>query len=111
MSNAISIPDPELQVHFAKTLLTARGKYLQLGLRNALASISLEELDSELHKFAPKTELGKMARQGLRGELLFAVPCLLKANPMLLGYYRLLLGFSQKAFYVSKHGLSRFKSM
>jgi hypothetical protein len=35
----------------------------------------------------------------------------LEANPYLLGYYRLLLGFSQKEFYTRKFGASSFKSM
>ncbi len=42
---------------------------------------------------------------------MFAVPCVLTANPRLLGYYRLLLGFSQKAFYTSEFGLASFKVM
>ena len=41
---------------------------------------------------------------------MFAVPYILTANPRLLGYYRLLLGFSQKEFY-QKSGLQRFKAM
>lgn len=47
---------------------------------------------------------------GVRGEFLFPVPALLTANPRLLGYYRLLLGFSQKEFF-NKGKLGRFKSM
>lgn len=46
----------------------------------------------------------------MRGELVFVVPCLLKHNPRLLGYYRLLLGFSQKEFF-NKGRLGRFKGM
>ena len=42
---------------------------------------------------------------------MFPVPCLLNANPYLLGYYRLLLGFSQKEFYTPKMGASVFKAM
>jgi len=38
------------------------------------------------------------------------VPALLIANPRLLGYYRLLLGFSQKEFF-NKGKLGRFKAM
>jgi hypothetical protein len=51
-----------------------------------------------------------LASISIRGEFLFPVPCLLRANPRLLGYYRLLLGFSQKEFY-SKGKLGRFSSM
>lgn len=42
---------------------------------------------------------------------MFPVPLLLEAAPRLIGYYRLLYGFSQKDFYGSKFGVSRFKSM
>ena len=37
----------------------------------------------------------------MRGELVFPIPTVLNANPRLLGYYRLLYGFSQKEFYKS----------
>lgn len=41
---------------------------------------------------------------------MFPVPCLLEENPRLLGYYRLLMGFSQKEFF-NKGKLGRFNSM
>jgi len=47
----------------------------------------------------------------LRGELMFAVPPVLTANAHLLGYYRLLYGYSQKEFYTTEMGVSRFQSM
>ena len=56
-------------------------------------------LDKELRRYAPSGSLRKVASFGLRGELFFPVPCLLRARPSLLGYYRLLYGFSQKEFY------------
>jgi hypothetical protein len=55
--------------------------------------------------------LSLLASHGLRGELLFAVPAVLSANPRLLAYYRLLLGYSQKAFFGSATGLAAFKSL
>lgn len=42
---------------------------------------------------------------------MFATPSVLRAEPHTLGYYRLLLGVSQKQFYTKKSGLSRFASM
>lgn len=60
--------------------------------------------------FVARDSLTKLAGHGLRGELMFGVPCVLRAEPRLLGYYRLLLGFSQKALY-GVAGLGRFKSM
>jgi len=52
-----------------------------------------------------------LAAKGLRGELAFPLPIVLQANPSLLGYYRLLYGYSQKEFYTTKTGASRFRSM
>ena len=43
--------------------------------------------------------LKRLASFGLRGEVCFPVPYLFTRNPYLLGYYRLLYGFSCKAFY------------
>jgi hypothetical protein len=43
--------------------------------------------------------LKRLASLGLRGEVCFPVPYLYTRNPYLLGYYRLLNGFSCKAFY------------
>jgi hypothetical protein len=107
----IIIPLPELQTDFARSLFTLRGLYLQYALRKTIQKCDIIKIDKELHKYTPKESLTEVASIGLRGELLFAVPHLLSKNPMLLGYYRLLLGFSQKAFYVSRLGLSPFKSM
>ena len=107
----IFIPLPELQTDFAKTLFTVRGLYLQDALKKAIEKTDLEIIDKQLHKFAPKKTLTELAAIGLRGELVFATPYLLTKSPYLLGYYRLLLGFSQKAFYVSRYGLSIFKMM
>lgn len=46
----------------------------------------------------------------MRGEVFFPVPYLLRRNPFLLGYYRLLFGFSQKAFY-EQGPFSAFKAL
>jgi len=51
-----------------------------------------------------------VAAAGLRGELVFPVPIILETSPRLLGYYRLLLGLSQKEFY-SKGPFGRFKHL
>lgn len=72
--------------------------------------MELTTLNAELDGFAPAPDLQRLASLGLRGEFLFPIPALLAANPRLLGYYRLLLGFSQKEFF-NKGKLGRFKSM
>jgi hypothetical protein len=72
--------------------------------------VELNTLNRELGEKAPANDLKELAALGIRGELVFAVPCLIIANPRLLGYYRLLLGFSQKEFY-NKGKLGRFKRL
>lgn len=107
----IAIPAPELQIDFSYALGQLRTTYLYEALSQTLDKVNLATLDTELSEYVPQMVLKRLAKQGLRGELVFAVPCLLKANPFLLGYYRLLLGFSQKEFYTTQFGVSGFKSM
>jgi hypothetical protein len=108
---AIKIPVPDLQIDFSFALERMRGLYLQEALSATIDKLDITKLDKELGKYVPKASLKALAVGGLRGELVFVVPCVLEANPFLLGYYRLLLGFSQKEFYSAQFGLSRFKSM
>ncbi|MGH8658538.1 MAG: XcyI family restriction endonuclease [Gammaproteobacteria bacterium] len=107
----ISIPVPQLQIDFAFALEQIRGLYLQQALSEAVGKLDIKRIDAELAQFVPSVSLTELATRGLRGELMFAVPRLLSSSPRLLGYYRLLLGFSQKAFYTAQFGLARFKSM
>lgn len=72
--------------------------------------LDLRTINAELDALVSPPDLALLASRGIRGELLFAVPCLLRANPRLLGYYRLTLGFSQKEFY-NKSRLARFEGM
>lgn len=106
-----SLPPPLQQVHFARLLGEARPQWLADSLAIAVRSVDLPRLNEELSQFAPAESLSLLASRGLRGERLFATPILLSARPQLLGYYRLLLGYSQKEFYGAATGLSRFKSM
>ena len=106
----LHLPSSNLQVNLASALETFRKIYLQQALSQAIKSIDLALLNHELQKFAPENELKQLAGLGLRGEFVFPVPALLHANPKLIGYYRLLLGYSQKEFF-NKGGLGRFKSM
>ena len=66
-------------------------------------------LDQQLLEFVGRERLSIVARRGLRGELVFPIPYILSSMPTLVGYYRLLLGFSQKEFY--RGPFSRFKRM
>jgi hypothetical protein len=110
MSN-ITIPDPKLQISFSKVLQNMRETYLQEALSKTIDLIDISKLDKELSDYVPEKYLKSLAKHGLRGELIYPVPYLLESNPYLLGYYRLLLGFSQKEFYTAAFGVSIFKNM
>ena len=105
------IPPPDLQIDFSIALAQIRQEYLQEALYETIMNMDIAELDRELAAIVPRSDLALLASRGLRGELLFPVPCLLTRNPKLIGYYRLLYGFSQKAFYSADFGLAMFKPM
>ena len=105
----VKLPAPSLQIGFAMRLMSLNLKFLQPALRKAVSSVDIQELDKDLIAYAGKEYIARMAAKGLRGELLFATPCIIKNTPALLGYYRLLLGYSQKAFYNGTTGFSLFR--
>lgn len=107
----INMPPPEMQIDFSFALGQVRSRYLQDALSATVDSLEIKQIDKELSEFVPGAGLKVLARHGLRGELLYAVPLVLGTNPYLLGYYRLLLGFSQKEFYTKSFGVAGFKSM
>ncbi len=108
---AINLNKPDLQVDFAATLVQLRDAYLQEALFATVKKISLRSLDTDLSRFVSEEDLSLLASKGLRGEIIFATPVILRSNPRLLGYYRLLLGYSQKAFYAADTGCGKFKAM
>lgn len=107
----ITLEFPTIQIAFAANLVELRSKCLQDALLSTIASLDISNIDSQLYDFVAKRDLQRLARMGIRGEILFAIPEILKFNPFLLAYYRLLLGYSQKSFYSSSTGASMFKSM
>ena len=110
MSKFVS-PLPDLQISFYKRLDELRGTFFLQALLKAASELEIPRLDDELANYVSSSHLRKVASWGLRAELLFPVPYLLAHRPQLLGYYRLLLGFSQKEFYGSNYGYGKFKSM
>ncbi|MFN0100759.1 MAG: XcyI family restriction endonuclease [Bryobacteraceae bacterium] len=90
-----------MQISLYSRLQSLRNLYLRDGLRTTIENVNfdLAVLDAELSEKIPVTHLKKLAALGIRGEIVFPVPYLIHRNPFLLGYYRLLYGFSQKAFY------------
>ena len=103
------LPAPKLQIGFAMRLISLKQKCLQKALQKAVSDVDIQVLDKDLVTYGGKEYIAKMAARGLRGELLFATPCIIKKSPALLGYYRLLLGYSQKSFYNSATGFSILK--
>jgi hypothetical protein len=102
--------EPSLQVSFYYRLQSIRETQLHFALSRALDRVDLDLLNSQLGEYVSADGLKRVAAFGLRGEVVFPVPCVLEADPLLLGYYRLLLGFSQKEFY-NRGPFGRFKSM
>jgi hypothetical protein len=112
-TNKIQLPPPTLQIDFALTLKRLRSVCLQNALLETVRGMDIAGLDRQLAEYTPPSDLAILARHGLRAELLFAVPAVLERNPYLLGYYRLLMGYSQKEFYGSGKGFGAapFKAM
>jgi len=101
---------PDLQVGFHFRLKNIKDLYFHEALSNTVKTLKIKDLDNELTKYVSNESLQKLASFLIRGEAIFPVPLLLNTNPFLIGYYRLLLGFSQKEFY-SKGPFGRFKLM
>jgi hypothetical protein len=99
-----------LQIHFWTRLQVLRSEYLAESLAQTVASLDITHVDAELAAIVGKERLGALAAYTLRGEAWYAVPCVLRAKPLLLGYYRLLYGISQKDFY-SRGPFGRFKAL
>lgn len=109
--NTFKIPEPDLQIEFYHRLEHIRKTYLLEALLSAVSGLEIPRVDEELRELVSNLSLQKMAGWGLRGEIVFPVPYVLLNNPTLLGYYRLLLGFSQKQFYGKRFGFAPFKTM
>jgi hypothetical protein len=105
------IKSPDLQIEFSLALAEIRRLFLQEALQDTVRSLQIVSLDQELGRLVSAKALSAMAAHSLRGELIFPTPLVLETNPRLLGYYRLLYGFSQKAFYTSATGVGPFKGM
>lgn len=102
------ILEPDLQIAFYYRLKELRGCYLHEALMEAVGQLQISQLDEELASYVKELPLKRVAMFGIRGEVFFPVPCILLVAPRLLGYYRLLLGLSQKEVY-NKGPFGRFR--
>jgi len=98
-------------VAFHQFLLGAQKSWLVDALSAALARVDPRELKTELAALVPEDVQRILAAAAIRDEYVFPAPRLLFAQPTLIGYYRLMLGVSQKMFYRSGTGMSRLKAM
>lgn len=79
-------------------LLGARRTKLQPALGKAVKAVGIHNVDTDLKRLVAPEALTHLASIGLRGERVFPVPVILRHTPTLIGYYRMLLGLSQKEF-------------
>lgn len=100
--------EADLQISVFYRLQEIREKYLQEALFRTVGKIDVATIDGEHKEYVDKAVLNKIARFGLRAEVFIPVPSLIRANPGLVGYYRLLYGVSQKEFYKER---SRLRSL
>jgi hypothetical protein len=99
----------DLQIDFWARLQQIRSRYLTDALSQTVTDVDVTDIDRELELHVGNEHLAPLTQQGLRGEVFFPIPLLLRAKPQLLGYYRLLYGCSQKEFYKAPFGV--FKAM
>lgn len=104
------ILEPNLQIEFYFRLQIINQQYLSNALGETIKELDIFQIDKQLSEFVEPKYLKKVASFGLRGEIFFPVPYIIESNPKLLGYYRLLLGISQKAFY-NKGPFGSFKGL
>jgi hypothetical protein len=104
-------PKPTRQVGFYQLLVAARKQWLIDALSDALKQVEQKVVKAQVAEYVPGDAQKLLAVAGLRDEHVFPVPAVLEVKPSLVGYYRLLLGASQKSFYKGSTGMGRFKSL
>jgi len=110
-SSQFTLPPPDRQLYVHAFLDSSRPKVLAGPLKEAIKKVDPRTLSAEIQQYAPADGLKVLQGTNVRDELVFATPAVLREQPAVLGYYRLLLGVSQKAFYTKSSGLSRYASM
>lgn len=111
MTFNFNMPAVNRQVFVAGYFDKFKSGHMREALIQACQNISPVDLRRELAEYAPEKGLKRLMGTSIRDEDVFATPLLLRQSPGLLAYYRMLLGFSQKRFYASSTGLSRYKCL
>ncbi len=99
------------QLIFHQMLVASRKTVLLDALSDALGQIDPAVAKKEVLKYVPADAQKILAASGIRDEHVFPLPCVLAKKPTLIGYYRLLLGISQKRFYRAGTSMSPYKGM
>src|SRR5258708_5792316 len=92
-------------------LVAARKSVLMDALSEALGHLDPNIAKKQILAYVPAGAQKILASAGIRDEHVFPIPAVLEKKPTLIGYYRLLLGISQKRFYRKGTGMGPFKSM
>jgi XcyI-like restriction endonuclease len=87
------------QVIFHQMLVAARKTVLVGTLSKALGKLDPAVVKVQIARYVPANAQKILGAAGIRDEHVFPVPAVLVQAPTLIGYYRLLLGISQKRFY------------
>ncbi len=106
-----SVPPVAKQLFVVNILHEYRNNIDAICLRNTVAQISPKTIHEEILAYVPEEGMRRLQADHIRDEDVFALPSVLKENPRLLGYHRLLLGISEKQFYSGASGLAAFASM
>lgn len=92
-------------------LVAARKTVLMDGLSKTLGELDPNITKKQILAYVPADAQKILASAGIRDEYVFPVPSVLEKKPTLVGYYRLMLGISQKRFYRKGTDMGPFKSM
>jgi len=92
-------------------LVAARKSVLMDALSEALGHLQPDTAKKQILSYVPHDAQRILAAAGIRDEHVFPIPAVLERRPALIGYYRLLLGISQKRFYRKGTGMGPFKGM
>ena len=103
------VPSTERQIYIEAFLRHARANCLHEVVATTASAVTPTALRKELITYVPTEGLSFLQGTGIRDEEVYVVPCLLVRCPSIIAFYRLLLGISQKQFYATKTGLSKFK--
>lgn len=111
MPSPYSLPSVNRQLFIAGYLNKLKGGHLHEALVETCREVDPTELRTQLSRYSPAAGLKCLVGTSIRDEDVFATPVVLYKSPKLLGYYRMLLGFSMKKFYSTSTGLSKFRRL